>query len=93
MPRKSQTMPQMKIAPISSDKNLPAIVQQRPSFLDTMKEGIGLGIGSSIGHRIVGAIMGSPQITPVEVQYRNYEYEECMKDTNDKAGCEYILKK
>ena len=82
MPRKSQTMPQMKIAPLSD--NLPIV--QKPSFFQTMKEGVALGVGSSIGHRIVGSIMGS-QIGPKIHPQNKDEYEQCMKDTNDKAGC------
>ena len=71
-------------------KNLPAIIPQKPSFLQTMKEGVALGIGSSIGHRIVGAVFGSPRVPTVDT--KNEEYEKCIKDTNDKSGCEYLLK-
>jgi hypothetical protein len=74
---------------IPEHKNLPASIAQRPSFLQTMKEGLALGVGSSIGHRIVGAVLGSPH-TPVNT--KNEEYEKCMKDTNDKSGCEYLLR-
>jgi hypothetical protein len=76
-------------------RNLPAIIPQKPSFLQTMKEGVALGVGSSIGHRIVGSVMGAPQVQTSQVQTvdkKKEEYEQCMKDTNDKAGCEHILK-
>jgi len=76
-------------------RNLPAVIDQKPSFLQTMKEGVALGVGSSIGHRIVGAIMGPPVIQTSQVQTvdtKKEEYEQCMKDTNDKAGCEHILR-
>jgi len=46
------------------------------------------GLGSSIGHRIVGSLLGS---THSQLNTRNEEYEKCMKDTNDKSGCEYLL--
>lgn len=70
-------------------KNLPAIIPQRPSFLQTIKEGVALGVGSSIGHRIVGAILGTTH-TPLNT--KNEEYEKCIKDNNDKSGCEYLLR-
>jgi hypothetical protein len=59
-----------------------------------MKEGVALGVGSSIGHRIVGSILGhanAANISPPSVA-KNHEYEQCMKDNNDKAACEYLLK-
>jgi hypothetical protein len=90
-PRNITTMP----IRISEQRNLPALIPERPSFLQTMKEGVALGVGSSIGHRIVGAIMGPPQIQTSQVQTvdkKKEEYEQCMKDTNDKAGCEHILR-
>jgi len=74
---------------IPENRNLPAIIPQRPSFLQTMKEGFALGVGSSIGHRIVGAVLG-PSNIPVVVK-KNEEYEKCIKDNNDKSGCEYLL--
>lgn len=94
MPRRSSspTMPQMKITPVKipEHRNLPAVIPERPSFLQTMKEGVALGVGSSIGHRIVGSIMG-PSIVQT-VDKKQEEYEQCMKDNNDKTGCEHILK-
>jgi len=99
MPRRSSStsLSQKKIitAPSAIDykKNLPAvIVAQKPSFLQTIKEGVALGVGSSIGHRIVGSILGHANVanTPLPSS-KNYEYEQCMKDNNDKAVCEYLL--
>jgi hypothetical protein len=95
MPRRSSSpsLPQKKMTslPLVVDykKNLPAvIVPQRPSFLQTIKEGVGLGLGSSIGHRIVGSILGP---TNTAVPSINTEYEQCMKE-NDKSACEYLLR-
>jgi hypothetical protein len=86
MPRRSSNPPlhERKLAPMK----MPAIIPQRPSFLQTMKEGVALGIGSSIGHRIVGAVLGTPH---APVNTKNEEYEKCVKDTNDKSGCQYLL--
>jgi len=100
MPRRSSSpsLSQKKITtPLAIDykKNLPAvIVAQKPSFLQTMKEGVALGVGSSIGHRIVGSILGPANAANAEIPSvsKNNEYEQCMKDTNDKAACEYLLK-
>jgi len=94
MPRRSSSpsLYEKKTAPMKmpQHKNLPAIIPQRPSFLQTIKEGVALGVGSSIGHRIVGAVLGSS--TPhIPLNTKNEEYEKCMKDTNDKSGCEYLL--
>jgi hypothetical protein len=94
MPRRSSNPPlhERKLAPMKlpEQRNLPAIIPQRPSFLQTMKEGLALGIGSSIGHRIVGAVLGTAH-TPA-VNTKNEEYEKCIQDTNDKSGCEYLLR-
>lgn len=73
---------------IPEHKNLPAIMPQKP-FLQTMKEGMAFGLGSSIGHRIVGSLLGSS--IPV-VNTKNEEYEKCIKENNDKSGCEYLLR-
>ena len=75
---------------IQDNKHLPAIIPpQRPSFLQSVKEGVGLGIG----YRIAGAFMGPTSliVTPVREHLpvlKNTEYEKCMKEYNDKAACE-----
>jgi len=78
-------------------RNIPAIIPQRPSFLQTMKEGVALGIGSSIGHRVVGAFMGPsgaiiPPIKEHVPALMNREYEQCMEEYDDKAVCEKYIK-
>ncbi len=77
---------------IHENRNLPALISQKPSFLQTMKEGVALGVGSSIGHRIVGAILGPAIAHNPSVDKIKEEYDQCMKDNNDKSGCEHILK-
>jgi hypothetical protein len=76
---------------IPEQRNLPALIPQKPSFLQTMKEGVALGVGSSLGHRLVAAVMGPTIIQNSYVDKRE-EYEKCMKDNNDKSGCEHLLK-
>jgi len=98
MPRSSSPkIPERKVSTVKQlpYTNLPAIIPQKPSFLQTVKDGIGYGIGSSLGHRLVGSIMGyshdgGPSI--VQKPTVENEYEQCMKDNNDKAGCEYLLR-
>jgi hypothetical protein len=88
--------------PALPTSNLPAL--RTPSFLQTIKEGVGYGIGSSIGHRIVGSILGtnaastgsaastvSTASAASTVSTASREYEQCMKDYNTEA-CEVYLK-
>ena len=84
---------------IQDNKNLPAIIPQRPSFLQSVKEGVGLGIG----YRIAGAFMGphgpSTHREPITPPVREHvpslmtrEYEQCMREFDDKAVCEKYIK-
>ena len=104
MPRKSSpsmtekkitTMPQI----IDNKKNLPAIIPQSPSFLQTMKEGFGLGIGSALGHRAVDSIFGSvpvatpvaaPVATPVAAPISEKEFDKCMQRYDDRDLCKEL---
>lgn len=92
MPRRSSSpsLPQKKIFTLTTeDKKPPAtITPQNTSFIQIIKEGIGFGIGSSIGNRVVGAIMGPTTVKTVIVETTNIEYEKCMKEYDDKAICE-----
>ncbi len=36
--------------------------KQQPTFGQTVKEGVGIGIGSAIGQRVVASILGPPTI-------------------------------
>ena len=97
MPRRSssQSIHDKKITtmPLDHTRNLPVpIVTQKPSFLQTMKEGVALGIGSSLGHRLVGAIMGPATIQNSIIDKKKEEYEQCMKDNDDKTGCQHLLR-
>ena len=73
-------------------RNLPALIPQKSSFLQTMKEGVALGVGSSLGHRLVGSVMGPTIIQKPSVDNKQEEYEKCMKDNDDKSGCEHLLR-
>jgi hypothetical protein len=79
---------------INNNSHLPVIHSQNPSFYQTIKQGAAL----SIGHRIVGYFMGPSESQTVihreSVIYKNRkqeEYEQCLKEHNDRAVCERIL--
>ena len=101
MPRRSASIhekkiPSMPVAVISQNPTLP-VNSQRPSFLQTMKEGLALGVGSSIGHRIVGAASSEPTLRVSAASgvapSSSEEYEQCMKKYDDIAACQKILAK
>jgi len=91
MPRRSSSpsMPQRKITTMSPvyKKNLPALIVEKPSFLQTMKEGLAFGVGNAIAHKIIGSIPNT--IKEIE---KPLEYEQCMKEYDDKAACERYRK-
>lgn len=68
-------------------KNLPALIVEKPSFLQTMKEGLAFGVGNAIAHKIIGSIPNT--IKEIE---KPLEYEQCMKEYDDKAACERYRK-
>ena len=87
MPRRSS--PAVQTIP---DKSVPASIPR--SFVQTMKDGFAIGAGSSIGHRLVSAVMGPPIIQmgpPINQTDKLTEYEQCIQ--NDKTGCEHLLQK
>ena len=67
-----------------------------PSLMQTVKEGVGFGIGSAIGHRVVNGLFGSGSSQPHEVRKRPTEYEQCLAEHRDfgdsTAMCSYLLK-
>ena len=84
MPRKSSnTKSSIKVMP----SNIPSIVTKKPSFLQNLKDGLAFGVGSSIGHRIVGALIPSYN----QDTNKKEEYEQCMKKYDDISVCKEIL--
>ena len=81
--KKITTMPLV----IDYKKNLPALIPQKPSFLQTMKEGVAFGVGNTIAHKIIGSIPNT-----IKVCERPLEYDQCMKEYDDKAACERYCK-
>jgi hypothetical protein len=64
----------------------------KPTFGQTVKEGLGLGLGSAIGHRVVGAVLGPPTIqTQVQAPAQKPDdlWQRCLERTNfDVEKCE-----
>jgi hypothetical protein len=98
MPRRS-SIHDKKIVSMPASAAVPVPVNPRPSFLQTMKEGISFGVGSSIGHRIVGAFGAFGQPTPrvsaasgepSPEATSSEEYEQCMKKYDDVAVCKKL---
>lgn len=58
------TKPQYPVSIKPQGSLVPSVPLTTPSFGQVLKEGIGFGAGSAIGHRIVGAVLGAPS-TPV----------------------------
>ena len=79
MPRKSSIIP----VP-SAKKEIVPVPTSKPSFLNTIKDGIAYGIGNAIAHRMVGGALNGGG-TPIA--NRTIEYEECLKEST-KEDCE-----
>jgi len=81
-------MPEKKTMPLIIDhtKHL-SDLPNKPSLLQTMKEGFGLGIGSSLGHRLVDSILGQ---RPVPISNKLKEFEKCMKEYDNEKLCEKL---
>jgi len=66
---------------------------QRPSLLQTMKEGVAFGVGNSIGQSIFRSIFTGSAAPPVDAPMQPQkqptpEYLQCMIDNNnDKEAC------
>ena len=80
MPQRSASIHEKKIPTMP-------IHSQKPSFLQTVKEGIALGVGSSIGHRIVAMMTNQIQKPVQNTEKTLEEYEQCMKKYDDIAVC------
>jgi hypothetical protein len=99
MPRKVQkqsSMPPMKQSSLPPQ----SIEISRPTMFQSVKEGFGFGIGSSIAHNIFRSSPTQSQERkdlPAQVQeYKSVtnlpkEYVQCMKDFENKDACAYLL--
>ena len=69
----------------------PLVVQNQTSLFQSMKNGVGLGFGSSIGHSMADSLFGTKPQPPPQVHYPvlnsgNYEYEQCIRMNKDNQG-------
>ena len=98
MPRRSQSPINRKYEPAPQVSQQAHVSVQRPSMLQTMKEGLAFGVGNAIAHRV---IMGSSlhqqqpqqQQKQQEHEQQNPEYIQCIKEYNEKSVCETLFLK
>ena len=87
-----------KKTPPPPAKQLPSVYQEpvkTPSLGNTLLQGISLGVGSSIGHKIVNGIFDRPK-TNEKLENKDNDllskYHECIKNSNgtfqEKMDCE-----
>ena len=96
MPRRSQSPNIRKYEPAPK---VPATIShisvQRPSMLQTMKEGLAFGVGNAVAHRmIMGASLYQQQPQQQQQQQeheqQNPEYIQCIKEYNEKSVCDTL---
>jgi hypothetical protein len=69
----------------------PLVVQPANNTLgQSIKDGIGLGIGSSLGNRLVSAIFGPPKIEMKSPEASRTPYDKCMEKYKNEIDCEYL---
>ena len=99
MPRRSQSPNIRKYEPAPK---VPATIShmsvQRPSMLQTMKEGLAFGVGNAVAHRmIMGASLNQQQPQQQQQQQeheqQNPEYIQCIKEYNEKSVCDTLYLK
>ena len=54
-----------------------------PTLGQTVKEGFGLGLGSAVAHRVVGAVLGPPKIETVAAPKQSHDlWARCLEQTH-----------
>ena len=87
--RQSAIQKKSRVAPHSKVSS----VMPAPSLGQSIKDGIGLGIGSAIGHRIVSSIFGAPTVS-VAAQHVPTAFEKCIvENRDDVALCAHLAEK
>jgi hypothetical protein len=92
------TKPMTSVVPSSS--SVPALVQTKPpTFLQSAKEGFGLGFGASIARNIVDRAFGTvaaavpaaaPVATKQSASYDTKLYEQCIQNGATEDFCRQI---
>lgn len=97
MPRSSvKVTKKNQVAPVPTQHNNKSVVHhttEKPSLLQTMKEGFGFGLGSSVARNMIDSIFRKDTNNSNSSIHTNNEmYTQCMKDFNDdKAVCDKYL--
>jgi len=74
----------------------------QPTLWQSMKQGIGFGAGSEVGHRVIGNILGSPTssslpppaLPPQNIYYASEQYKQCLEyNQHKKEVCTPLLSK
>ena len=77
---------------VNKNHNLPSFISSSSGFLQTVKEGFGLGIGSSIGQLMTYSVFGSPKVN-VQHNYANDEGSQTrIIDDKNISTCNSISK-
>lgn len=96
------TIPKPSPKPLSPEPTVPSINKEfgnkssSGGFMSAIKDGFGFGFGSSIAHRVMGSIFGSPSYYPstTEVETHHHSQETYIKDkvsnSQDITKPEYI---
>lgn len=62
-----------------------AVEYQGPGIFSSIKQGIGLGMGSEIGHRVVNSFLAPSQVNQVDYLPMDYQliYKQCLEKNKD----------
>ena len=70
--------------------HLPSYVSNTPGFLQTVKEGFALGIGSSVGQLMTYSVLGGPKVN-IEHTYVNDNSNNINQCINNSKNCSELL--
>jgi hypothetical protein len=94
VPNKSKHATVRSVVPPAYAPPPPPPQMQAPTLGQSIKDGFGLGLGSSIASRLVSNIFGPPTITVQTAQRQPTEYEQCLVEHRDDPGvCGHLAQK
>jgi len=81
--------------PVHVAAQVPALVQNKPSLTDIVKEGFAFGVGSSVARNVIDRFMAPSQVKPIDAKVDKpepFEYIQCMQDSafNHEACKNYL---
>ena len=88
-------------SPISTPQIPQSMQQSSPSMFDSIKQGFGFGIGSSIANKAVNSIFNSNDKKDIKadkdynlIENKIYDlYNKCLENNNNDIDCNHILEK